>query len=176
MADGLGSDDTEMEDMIRVESGRRGSTSRPDSGGRSQGAMSPMSRGSLTDDEMNVVPGANEQGNSTFQVEPHDENSTETETLIPLAGINDDGYFGDASGQWMRLEPRAEIVFETRAADEKTFTEEVLDFCNSYGASFIGGLLTIVVLITVLIVWATHLEQQGGQSSTGEVRRALRGL
>ena len=92
------------------------------------------------------------------------------ETLIPLAGINDDGYFGDAAGNWLRLEPRARITFETRGAEDKSFAREVLDFCNAYGYAVFGSMLLVGVLTTVLIVWASHVEQRSGG---GGARRAL---
>ena len=135
--------------------------------------MSPM--GSLTGgDETSAA-----RGGGTFSVEaPSGSNNEEhntnvedvEETLIPLAGINDDGYFGDASGTWLRLEPRARITFETRGAEDKSFAREVRDFCNAYGGAFFGSLLAVAVLTTVLIVWASHLEQRSGGGGT---RRAL---
>jgi hypothetical protein len=91
----------------------------------------------------------------------------EQERLIPLSGINDDGYFGDASGTWLRLEPRARITFETRGAEDKSFAREVRDFCNAYGGAFFGSLLAVVVLTTVLIVWASHLEQRSNPGGGG---------
>jgi hypothetical protein len=87
-----------------------------------------------------------------------------------LAGINDDGYFGDAAGNWLRLEPRARITFETRGAEDKSFAREVLDFCNAYGYAVFGSMLLVGVLTTVLIVWASHVEQR---SQGGGARRAL---
>jgi hypothetical protein len=86
---------------------------------------------------------------------------------MPLSGINDDGYFGDASGTWLRLEPRARITFETRGAEDKSFAREVRDFCNAYGGAFFGSLLAVVVLTTVLIVWASHLEQRSNPGGGG---------
>ena len=135
--------------------------------------MSPM--GSLTGgDETSAA-----RGGGTFSVEaPFGSNNEEDntnvedveETLIPLAGINDDGYFGDAAGNWLRLEPRARITFETRGAEDKSFAREVLDFCNAYGYAVFGSMLLVGVLTTVLIVWASHVEQR---SQGGGARRAL---
>ena len=89
------------------------------------------------------------------------------ERLMPLSGINDDGYFGDASGTWLRLEPRARITFETRGAEDKSFAREVRDFCNAYGGAFFGSLLAVAVLTIVLIVWASHLEQRSNPGGGG---------
>ena len=173
MADGLGSDTREMEDMTRTGSGNVGRVG-TSWHGRNDRAGSPGTspQGSLTDDEMAPIA-TRTVTNATFQPEDAEttENASNEETLFPLAGINDDGYFGDDRGQWLRLEPRAEIVFETRGGDEKTAAEEVLALCNNHGGSFIVGLMTIAVLCTVLILWATHLEATGGGNGG---RRLLR--
>jgi hypothetical protein len=92
---------------------------------------------------------------------------------MPLSGINDDGYFGDASGTWLRLEPRARITFETRGAEDKSFAREVRDFCNAYGGAFFGSMLAVAVLTIVLIVWASHLEQRSNPGGWRIVRRVL---
>lgn len=189
MADGLESDDVEMEDMDRAGSGRRGSTSFD--GERRGGTLNPLTAGStslsgsplmspmgsLTGGETSTSAA---RGGGTFSVEaPSGSNNEEhntnvedgnEETLIPLAGINDDGYFGDAAGNWLRLEPRARITFETRGAEDKSFAREVLDFCNAYGYAVFGSMLLVGVLTTVLIVWASHVEQR---SQGGGARRAL---
>jgi hypothetical protein len=189
MADGLESDDVEMEDMDRAGSGRRGSTSfdgehrggtlNPLTAGSTSLSGSPLMSpmGSLTGDETSTSAA---RGGGTFSVEaPSGSNNEEhntnvedgnEETLIPLAGINDDGYFGDAAGNWLRLEPRARITFETRGAEDKSFAREVLDFCNAYGTAVFGSMLLVGVLTTVLIVWASHVEQR---SQGGGARRAL---
>lgn len=187
MADGLESDDVEMEDMDRAGSGRRGSTSFD--GERRGGTLNPLTAGSTSlsgsplMSPMGSLTGGDEtsaaRGGGTFSVEaPSGSNNEEgntnvedvEETLIPLAGINDDGYFGDAAGNWLRLEPRARITFETRGAEDKSFAREVLDFCNAYGYAVFGSMLLVGVLTTVLIVWASHVEQRSGG---GGARRAL---
>jgi hypothetical protein len=48
------------------------------------------------------------------------------EAEVPLSGINDDGYFGDASGQWMSLEPNTEITFATVGRCRMTVSKPVL--------------------------------------------------
>jgi hypothetical protein len=48
--------------------------------------------------------------------------AAEGEPLGNIAGINDDGYFGDASGQWLSLEPDTEITFATRS--DQTVSKE----------------------------------------------------
>jgi hypothetical protein len=164
MADGFGSEDVELEDMERAGSGRRGSTSfdGDDRGvGSSASAGSPLTSpmGSLNGDATPYRPTDGKHAGSTFA--PEDARDDNDETFVPLAGINDDGYFGDAAGNWLNLPPRAEITFETRGAEDKTLQQEVLDFCNAYGASFFGGLATVAALATVLIVWAEHLQQRG---------------
>jgi hypothetical protein len=188
MADGLESDDVEMEDMDRAGSGRRGSTSFD--GEHRGGTLNPLTAGSTSlsgsplMSPMGSLTGGDEtsaaRGGGTFSVEaPSGSNNEEhntnvedgnEETLIPLAGINDDGYFGDAAGNWLRLEPRARITFETRGAEDKSFAREVLDFCNAYGYAVFGSMLLVGVLTTVLIVWASHVEQR---SQGGGARRAL---
>ena len=188
MADGLESDDVEMEDMDRAGSGRRGSTSFD--GAHRGGTLNPLTAGSTSlsgsplMSPMGSLTGGDEtsaaRGGGTFSVEaPSGSNNEEhntnvedgnEETLIPLAGINDDGYFGDAAGNWLRLEPRARITFETRGAEDKSFAREVLDFCNAYGYAVFGSMLLVGVLTTVLIVWASHVEQRSGG---GGARRAL---
>jgi hypothetical protein len=187
MADGLESDDVEMEDMDRAGSGRRGSTSFD--GEHRGGTLNPLTAGSTSLSGsplmslMGSLTGGDEtsaaRGGGTFSVEaPSGSNNEEDntnvedveETLIPLAGINDDGYFGDAAGNWLRLEPRARITFETRGAEDKSFAREVLDFCNAYGYAVFGSMLLVGVLTTVLIVWASHVEQR---SQGGGARRAL---
>jgi hypothetical protein len=187
MADGLESDDVEMEDMDRAGSGRRGSTSFD--GEHRGGTLNPLTAGSTSlsgsplMSPMGSLTGGDEtsaaRGGGTFSVEaPSGSNNEEDntnvedveETLIPLAGINDDGYFGDAAGNWLRLEPRARITFETRGAEDKSFAREVLDFCNAYGGAVFGSMLLVGVLTTVLIVWASHVEQR---SQGGGARRAL---
>ena len=187
MADGLESDDVEMEDMDRAGSGRRGSTSFD--GERRGGTLNPLTAGSTSlsgsplMSPMGSLTGGDEtsaaRGGGTFSVEaPSGANNGEDntnvedveETLIPLAGINDDGYFGDAAGNWLRLEPRARITFETRGAEDKSFAREVLDFCNAYGYAVFGSMLLVGVLTTVLIVWASHV---GQRSQGGGARRAL---
>ena len=188
MADGLESDDVEMEDMDRAGSGRRGSTSFD--GERRGGTLNPLTAGSTSlsgsplMSPMGSLTGCDDdaaRGGGTFSLEapaPSGSNNEEEtsnvedveETLIPLAGINDDGYFGDAAGNWLRLEPRARITFETRGAEDKSFAREVLDFCNAYGGAVFGSMLLVGVLTTVLIVWASHLEQR---SQGGGARRAL---
>ena len=188
MADGLESDDVEMEDMDRAGSGRRGSPSFD--GEHRGGTLNPLTAGSTSlsgsplMSPMGSLTGGDEtsaaRGGGTFSVEaPSGSNNEEhntnvedgnEETLIPLAGINDDGYFGDAAGNWLRLEPRARITFETRGAEDKSFAREVLDFCNAYGYAVFGSMLLVGVLTTVLIVWASHVEQR---SQGGGARRAL---
>ena len=59
---------------------------------------------------------------------------------------------------------------ETRGAEDKSFAREVLDFCNAYGGAVFGSMLLVGVLTTVLIVWASHVEQRSGG---GGARRAL---
>ena len=56
---------------------------------------------------------------------------------------------------------------ETRGAEDKSFAREVRDFCNAYGGAFFGSLLAVVVLTTVLIVWASHLEQRSNPGGGG---------
>ena len=187
MADGLESDDVEMEDMDRAGSGRRGSTSFD--GEHRGGTLNPLTAGSTSlsgsplMSPMGSLTGGDEtsaaRGGGTFSVEApsgsnKDGDNTNVEdveeTLITLAGINDDGYFGDAAGNWLRLEPRARITFETRGAEDKSFAREVLDFCNAYGYAVFGSMLLVGVLTTVLIVWASHVEQR---SQGGGARRAL---
>ena len=179
MADGLGSDDVEMEDMDRAGSGRRGSTSFDGVPAHSVRASSAIhSEGSPLTSPMGSLTGGDDRpGGGTFVSEaPSMEHGTadgtadarmEQERLIPLSGINDDGYFGDASGTWLRLEPRARITFETRGAEDKSFAREVRDFCNAYGGAFFGSLLAVAVLTTVLIVWASHLEQRSNRGGGG---------
>ena len=72
--------------------------------------------GSLTDDGLGETPRASEDRAgpilpSTSAADVDDEGTL----TVPLAGINDDGYFGDASGQWYNLEPNAEITLHGRA-------------------------------------------------------------
>ena len=179
MADGLGSDDVEMEDMDRAGSGRRGSTSFDGVPAHSVRASSAIhSEGSPLTSPMGSLTGGDDRpGGGTFVSEaPSTEHGTadgtveariDQERLMPLSGINDDGYFGDASGTWLRLEPRARITFETRGAEDKSFAREVRDFCNAYGGAFFGSLLAVVVLTTVLIVWASHLEQRSNPGGGG---------
>ena len=184
MADGLGSDDVEMEDMDRAGSGRRGSTSFDGVPAHSVRAGSAIhSEGSPLTSPMGSLTGGDDRpGGGTFVSEaPSTEHGTadgttdariEQERLIPLSGINDDGYFGDASGTWLRLEPRARITFETRGAEDKSFAREVADFCNAFGGAIFGSLLLVAVLTTVLIVWASHLEQRSAGGGGG-ARRAM---
>ena len=182
MADGPGSDDVEMEDMNRVGPGQRGSSSfdggrhrgvpvqlRAGSPGEGSPLTSPM--GSLTGgDDASDAPRPG--GGGTFSSEAPSGTGTNESPLIPLSGINDDGYFGDASGNWLRLEPRARITFETRGAEDKSFAREVADFCNAFGGAIFGSLLLVAVLTTVLIVWASHLEQRSAGGGGG-ARRAM---
>ena len=124
--------------------------------------------GSLTDDGLGETPRASEDRAgpilpSTSAADVDDEGTL----TVPLAGINDDGYFGDASGTWLRLEPRARITFETRGAEDKSFAREVRDFCNAYGGAFFGSMLAVAVLTIVLIVWASHLEQRSNPGGGG---------
>lgn len=185
MADGLESDDVEMEDMDRPGSGRRGSTSFD--GAYRGGTLNPLRAGSTSEGSpltspMGSLTGGDDdvaRGGGTFSLEAPAEAGVSKsledvedveETLLPLAGINDDGYFGDAAGNWLRLEPRARITFETRGTEDKSFAREVLDFCNAYGGAVFGSMLLVAVLTTVLIVWASHLEQRSGG---GGARRAL---
>ena len=74
--------------------------------GAGSSTNSPM--GSLTDDGLGETPRASEDRAgpilpSTSAADVDDEGTL----TVPLAGINDDGYFGDASGQWYNLEPNA---------------------------------------------------------------------
>jgi len=182
MADGLGSHDMEMEDMDRVGSGRRGSSSFD--GGRDRGVPVPLRAGSTSEGSPLTSPmgsltggddasdAARAGGGGTFSSEAPSGTGTNESPLIPLSGINDDGYFGDASGNWLRLEPRARITFETRGAEDKSFAREVADFCNAFGGAIFGSLLLVAVLTTVLIVWASHLEQRSAGGGGG-ARRAM---
>lgn len=156
MADALPDDETELEDMAwRGDRGR---------GEGSQTAETASPLGSLTDDELNPGPGPSREpgGGATFAPErPADTDAApEDEILVPLSGINDDGYFGDASGQWLHLQPNEEITFVTRG-EHKTFTEEVRDFWKTYGTSFLAGLVSVVVVVVVLILWGSYLERKG---------------
>ena len=58
-------------------------------------------------------------------------------------------------------------LHETRGAEDKSFAREVRDFCNAYGGAFFGSLLAVAVLTTVLIVWASHLEQRSNPGGGG---------
>ena len=171
MADGLGSHDMEMEDMDRVGSGRRGSSSFD--GGRDRGVPVPLRAGSTSEGSpltspMGSLTGGDDAsdaprpgGGGTFSSEPASTTSAigaNESPLVPLSGINDDGYFGDASGNWLRLQPRARITFETRGAEDKSFAREVADFCTTHGGVFFGSLLSVAALTTALIVWASHLQ------------------
>ena len=74
------------------------------------------------------------------------------EADVSLAGINDDGYFGDASGQWLNLEPNERITLHASADTDPWL--EVKEFARQYGAPFVWGVLTVVVAVYALIWWS----------------------
>ena len=109
---------------------------------------SPM--GSLTDDGNDEAGAGTNAGAGGADA---DDAAAEDETLGKIAGINDDGYFGDASGQWLSLEPDTEITFAT--GNDKTAWEDLKDCWKLYGLPFATGLFTVVFFTAALIVWST---------------------
>ena len=97
-----------------------------------------------------------------------------------LSGINDDGYFGDASGQWLNLEPNARITLHASADADPWL--EVKEFARVYGAPFVWGILTVVVAVSALIWWSEsrlaageRAAEAGAASDSGPGRRLLAG-
>ena len=155
MADALPDDgETELEDMSGSGGGRLGTPA--------SSPMAPLTpRGDEADDG---GAGPSSFAGATFA--PEDAlGAAGDEILVPLAGINDDGYFGDAGGQWLRLEPSAEITFEA-AADaggaNKTVGEEVREFWRMYGVPIVAGAVAIVAIVVIVFAWGSWVEGGGG--------------
>ena len=137
--------------------------------------------GSLTDDGLGETPRASEDRAgpilpSTSAADVDDEGTL----TVPLAGINDDGYFGDASGQWLNLEPNERITLHASADTDPWL--EVKEFARQYGAPFVWGVLTVVVAVYALIWWSEsrlaageRAAEAAAASDSGPGRRLLAG-
>ena len=130
--------------------------------GAGSSTNSPM--GSLTDDGLGETPRASEDRAgpilpSTSAADVDDEGTL----TVPLAGINDDGYFGDASGQWYNLEPNAEITLHGRADVDPW--EEVKEFARRHGVSLAWGIVTVVVAVSALIWWSESVASAGERAA-----------
>ena len=119
---------------------------------KTSGSSTASPMGSLTDDGIDDV-----NANASPVGDAPD---GQDETLGKIAGINDDGYFGDASGQWLSLEPDTEITFAT--GNDKTAWEDLKDCWKLYGVPFATGLFTVIFFTVVLLVWSTSSAKTGG--------------
>ena len=110
--------------------------------------------GSLTDDGLGDTPRTSEREPTDAHVSINADAGDEArrEADVPLSGINDDGYFGDASGQWLNLEPNERITLHASADTDPWL--EVKAFARQYGAPFVWGVLTVVVAVYALIWWS----------------------
>lgn len=116
-------------------------------GGGFGGSSTASPMGSLTDE-------GNDDGDTNAGAAATDAAAAEQgETLGNISGINDDGYFGSASGQWLSLEPDTEITFAT--GSDKTAWEDLKDCWKLYGLPFATGLCTVVFFTAALIIWST---------------------
>jgi len=150
-------------------------------GGAGSSTNSPM--GSLTDDGLGDTPRASEREPTDEHVSIRDADAGDEarrDAALPLSGINDDGYFGDASGQWLNLEPNASITLHASADADPWL--EVKDFARVYGAPFVSGILTVVVAVSALIWWSEsrlaageRAAEAAAASDSGPGRRLLAG-
>lgn len=150
-------------------------------GGAGSSTNSPM--GSLTDDGLGDTPRASEREPTDAHVSIRDADAGDEarrDAALPLSGINDDGYFGDASGQWLNLEPNASITLHASADADPWL--EVKEFARVYGAPFVSGILTVVVAVSALIWWSEsrlaageRAAEAAAASDSGPGRRLLAG-
>ena len=138
--------------------------------------------GSLTDDGLGDTPRTSEREPTDAHVSINADAGDEArrEADVPLSGINDDGYFGDASGQWLNLEPNERITLHASADTDPWL--EVKEFARQYGAPFVWGVLTVVVAVYALIWWSESRLAAGERaaeaataSDSGPGRRLLAG-
>ena len=146
-------------------------------GGAGSSTNSPM--GSLTDDGLGDTPRASERDPTDVRRISTDADAG-NEARRVLSGINDDGYFGDASGQWLNLEPNASITLHASADADPWL--EVKEFARVYGAPFVSGILTVVVAVSALIWWSEsrlaageRAAEAAAASDSGPGRRLLAG-
>jgi len=149
-------------------------------GGAGSSTNSPM--GSLTDDGLGDTPRTSEPEPTDAHVSINADAGDEArrEADVPLSGINDDGYFGDASGQWLNLEPNERITLHASADTDPWL--EVKEFARQYGAPFVWGVLTVVVAVYALIWWSEsrlaageRAAEAAAASDSGPGRRLLAG-
>lgn len=150
-------------------------------GGAGSSTNSPM--GSLTDDGLGDTPRASEReptDDAHVSIDADAGDEARRDAALPLSGINDDGYFGDASGQWLNLEPNASITLHASADADPWL--EVREFARVYGAPFVSGILTVVVAVSALIWWSEsrlaageRAAEAAAASDSGPGRRLLAG-
>ena len=85
--------------------------------GAGAGSSTNSPIGSLTDDGLGDTPRTSEPEPTDAHVSINADAGDEArrDADVPLSGINDDGYFGDASGQWLNLEPNERITLHASA-------------------------------------------------------------